>query len=688
MRVPYEWLKEFVDINLSPEEIAERLTMIGLEVEARDNLEDDVVFEINVTPNRPDCLSILGIARELSAALGKPLRSPEYNVNEEDSDGGFKVEILDANLCHRYAGRVVKGVKVAPSPEWIKNRISKCSIRTVNNIVDITNYVLLELGHPLHAFDLNTLKGKTIRVNIAGEGNEIVTLDGVERKLPPDALLIWDAENPVAIAGVMGGTETEVTDSTTDVFLESAYFKPSSIRRTSRALGLKSESSYRFERGADIEFLSKALDRAALLIQQIAGGRIYRKIDVYPKGFVSAPINVRYDRVNKILGTDILHAEMIDVIRRLGIEVYADKHSFKVTPPAFRLDLKMEADIIEEIARIYGYDRIQTTIPRASISGSISGGNSNRKRSTVLKIKELIRKAGFNEAINYSFMNEANLDVLNIPEGDRRRNAISIKNPLRKEDSLLRTTLIPSLIENFIYNFSRGIKDIKIFEVSRVFEDIGRPLPLEITYLGGIYYREKKPSLWKEDASSFYLVKGTVEALFDDLHIRGYTFSPSQESFLHTGQSSDIRVSGSNVGFLGALSPLIVNRLDLKISKPEIIVFEMDIDKLISMISLTLEYSPIPKFPCIERDIAIIVDDRLTSADVENLIRAYPSELIEDVSIFDLYKGENIPEGKKSLAFTIRYRSKHRTLTEAEVEDIHLNIVRYITAETGGKLRV
>lgn len=684
MRVPFEWLKEFIDITVSPEEVAERLTMIGLEVEAAERLGDDIVFEVNVTPNRPDCLSVFGIARELSATLNIPLKSPEYEIKEEGSDADFKIEILDEGLCHRYAGRVIKDVKVSHSPEWLKNRIVKCGIRSINNIVDITNYVLLEFGHPLHAFDLDTLSDKTIRVGIAGEGNDIVTLDGVERKLPADALLIWDAKNPVAIAGIMGGVETEVTDSTNDIFLESAYFEPTSTRRTSKALGIKSESSYRFERGADIEFLSKALDRAAFLMQQIAGGRIYKKIDVYPKRFVPGSIDVRYDKVNRVLGTNISHEEMLNMIERLNIEVVKGTDSFRVKPPAFRPDLKREADIVEEIARIYGYHRIRTMIPRSVISA----GNSDRKRASFSRIKESIMKAGFNEAINYSFMNDANLDILNIPAGDRRRMAISIRNPLRKEDSLLRTTLIPSIIENFIYNFSRGIKDIKIFEVSRVFEDIGRPLPLEISYLGGIYYREKKPCLWKEDAASFYLVKGMFEALFDCLHIRGYTFSPSQEPFLHPGQSCNIRVSGSGVGFLGALSPLVVDRLDLKVPKPEIIVFEMDIDKLISMVPVSPEYSPIPKFPYVERDIAIIVDDRLCAFDVENLMRAYPSELIEEVSIFDLYKGENIPEGKKSLAFTIRYRSRHRTLTEAEVEDLHRGIVKYITAETGGELRI
>ncbi|MBI4689694.1 MAG: phenylalanine--tRNA ligase subunit beta [Nitrospirae bacterium] len=684
MRVPFEWLKEFLDISSGPEEVADILTMIGLEVEGTERFADDVVFEVNVTPNRPDCLSIIGIARELSAALNVSLKYPEYEISEKRLTHDFKIEILNDNLCHRYAGRIIKGIKVEDSPEWLKNRISKCGIRAINNVVDITNYVLLEFGHPLHAFDLNTLSGNTIRVNTGGQDNEIVTLDRVERKLPPDALLIWDAENPIAIAGIMGGADTEVTDSTNDIFLESAYFEPRAIRRTSKALGLKSESSYRFERGTDIEFLITALDRAAFLIKQIAGGTVYKENDVYPKRFVPVSIDVGYGKVNRTLDIDVSDTEMVDIIKRLGINADTGPDSFRVSPPSFRLDLKIEADIIEEIARIYGYHRIKTTVPKAVISA----GNSDRKRNSLLRIRDTIMRAGFSEAINYSFMNEAELDLLDIPSGDRRRKTIAIKNPLRKEESLLRTTLIPSLIKDFIYNFSRGINDIKIFEVSRVFEDIGRPLPIEISYLSGIYYKEKIPSLWKEAADSFYLVKGAIESLFDDLHIKGFAFSPSHEPFLHPGQSCDIRVAGSCIGFLGSLSPLITEKLDLKVPKLEIIVFEMDVDRLISMIPMSLEFSLLPKFPYVERDIAIIMDDTLLASDVENLVRAYPSELIEDVSIFDLYKGKNIPEGKKSLALAIRYRSRNRTLTEAEVEELHSNVVRYITAETGGELRV
>jgi phenylalanyl-tRNA synthetase beta chain len=683
MRVPLEWLKEFVDIDVGEEKVAETLTMIGLEVEGTESLDGDVIFEVNVTPNRPDCLSIFGVAREISAAMKVPLKTAEFNITEEDSDDDFRIEILKPDLCHRYAGRVIKDIKMGQSPEWLKNRITRCGIRAINNIVDITNYVLLEFGHPLHAFDCDILKGKTIKVDIAGEDNEITTLDGIERKLPPDALLIWDAKNPVAIAGIMGGNDTEVTDHTKNVFLESAYFEQGSIRRTSKTLGLKSESSYRFERGADKESLIKALDRAASLMQQIAGGKVYKRIDNYPNKFVPCNIDIRYDKVNRLLGANISKAEMLDIIKRLSLNTEGGNVSFRVRPPAFRLDLKTDIDIIEEIARIYGYNNMPTTIPKASILP----GNSDRKRSVILRIKDIVRRAGFDEAINYSFMNETDLDLLGIPLEDRRRRAIPIKNPLRKEESLLRTTLIPSLIGDLTYNFSRGIKNIKIFEMARIFEDIGRPLPIEISKLGGIYFRERSPVLWKDDTNSFYLVKGIIESILDELHVNSNSFSLTNEPFLHPGLSCDIRISGISIGFIGLLSPLVVERLDLKVSKPEVIVFEIDIDKMASMIPVSLEYSPIPKFPYIERDVAIIVDDKLNAIDIENLIRAYPSDLIEEVTIFDFYKGKNIPVGKKSLAFNIRYRSRYKTLIEAEVEDVHQGIVKYLISETGGEPR-
>jgi phenylalanyl-tRNA synthetase beta chain len=682
MRVPIEWLKEFVDFTVDARDLALKLTMAGLEVEGMETILGDAVLEINVTPNRPDCLSILGVAREVAALLNRPLRFPDFAVVEE---GGtlVRVEIADEELCHRYAGREIKGLRIADSPDAIKKRLEKCGMRPINNVVDITNYVLLELGHPLHAFDMDRLKGSRIRVERSVPGSKITTLDGTERLLPDDALLISDAERPVAVAGVMGGSDSEVTESTRNVFLESAYFLPSSVRRTSKALGLKTESSYRFERGTDIEMLEKALDRAAFLMEKLAGGRISKKEDVYPRPYRKSTIKVRYGRVNKILGTSIPDDEMVDIAQRLGLEPKGDASFFSVSAPSFRTDLQREIDIIEEIARFYGYEKIQVTVPKTPVAAE---GRDEFHR-VVSIMRGSFRASGFSEAINYSFMNNRMLDLLNIGNEDRRSQTVRLRNPLNEEESRLRTTLVPSLIQNLVYNLSMGTKEVRLFESSRVFISRGDTLPEERHNLGAISFREKGPSLWKEGAPDFYVVKGLVESIMTELKITDYAFGRSSEPFLHPGKACDVTVSGRRMGFLGDLHPEIVGALGLKISRPEIIVAEIYIDDLVPLVTTVRSYTSLPRYPFIERDIALIVDDGLPAADVVALIRNYPSGLIEDVSIFDCYRGKNIPDGKKSLAFTVRYRAKDRTLTDSEIEELHGKLLDRITGQTAGIIR-
>lgn len=719
MRVPYEWIKEFVDISAKPDQVSEKLTMIGFEVEGAESVHDDIVFEVNVTPNRPDCLSMIGIARELSAAYKKPLKIPPHEIKGEQPISDFSVEILNPELCNRYAGRVITGVRISDSPEWLTARLKKCGIRSINNIVDITNYVLLEFGHPLHAFDADTLKGKKVIVstpdsfkktqekpppqcpplvrggiggvnahlNDSPETTElktkIKTLDGIEREIPGDSLLIWDAENPVAIAGVMGGSETEVTDKTKNIFLESAYFDPFSVKKTSKKIGLVSESSYRFERGTDIQFMEKALNRATLMIQEIAGGTIHEIIDAYPVKYVPEPVEVKYERINKILGIHLLQTGMLEILERLGIRTEIRKDVFNVYPPAHRRDIKRESDVAEEIARIYGYNSIPTTIPRSPLSL----GRLNKKAINVNGTRDAMRKAGFTEVINYSFMGISSLDMIGIPDSDRRRKTISISNPISQDECLLRTTLIPALIRNLKYNLDRGMKDIRIFEIARVFVDTGESLPLEELRLGGIFYRDKYPSLWKEDARGFFITKGALESLFEELEIRGYSFSPSSEPFLHLGQASDMYVSDSCIGYLGVLGPDVVEKLDLKKQKPEIVLFELNLDLLLTCIPDSIQYSSIPKFPAIERDIAIVFDETIPSSQIKEIIKSFLTDLIEDVSVFDYFKGGNIPEGKKSLAFNIIYRAKDRTLRDEEVEELHTSLINYLFEKTGGELR-
>jgi phenylalanyl-tRNA synthetase beta chain len=686
VRVPCEWLRELVEIEAAPDEIAERLTMLGLEVEGSESVGDDIVFEVNVTPNRPDCLSMIGIARELSAAFGVPLKMPQHDIGRDLSPSGFSVEILNPGLCRRYTGRVIKGVRISASPQRMKERLEKCGIRSINNVVDVTNYVLLEFGHPLHSFDADTIEGRKIVVDTAGADSKIVTLDGVERALPEDALLIQDSKRPIAIAGIMGGSGTDVSEKTQNIFLESAHFESFSVRRTSKRLNLATESSYRFERGTDIEFLEDALNRAALMITEVAGGTIHEIIDVYPVKFAPESFNVSFVRINKMLGTTISKAALLSILGRLGISAEDKGDNVRVYPPSHRRDIRRDCDVAEEVARVFGFNMIPTTVPRSPLSS----GRLSKRAMNMRRVREGIRKSGFTEVINYSFMSASALDMIGMPDSDRRRKVIFVNNPLSQEEGLLRTTLAPALIANLKYNLDRGMKDIRLFEISKVFEDIGNTLPSEEGRLGGILYREKVPSLWKEDASAFFIAKGAIESMLEELKIFDYSYFRSSEPFLHKGQSADIFITGSRVGYLGVLSPEVIERLELKKQKPEIVLFELDLDLLLRMIPDSIRYVSVARYPSVERDIAIVVDETMPSSDVMEIIRAFPSNLsnlIEEITVFDYFRGGNIPPGKKSLAFSIVYRSKDRTLREEEVEGLHASLLDYLVEKTGGEIR-
>jgi phenylalanyl-tRNA synthetase beta chain len=683
MRISFEWLKDFVDVTASPEETAHRLTMAGLEIEGMEISEGDVLMEVNVTPNRPDCLNILGIAREAAAVFDLPLRKPEACIAGQLEKGDITVVIDDPDLCGRYTGRVIKGVAIGDSPFWIKERLEKCGIRPISNIVDITNYVLLELGHPLHAFDADRLAGGKIRVAKAGKSRTITTLDGLERKLPEDTLLIWDGIEPVAIAGIMGGEGSSVGPATVNIFLESAFFDPSSIRRSSKKLNLKSESSYRFERGTDREYLETALSRAALMIKEIAGGTIYELVDEYPVKFVPASVEVPYLKVNSLLGTKLEKEEMLRILKKIEISAVDRGDYFTAYPPAFRGDIKEAVDIVEEIARCYGYGKIPVTVPKTPLPQGIV----NRKEKDLEKIREAVRKSGFTEVINYSFMNPDDLNLLSVPEGDARRRVIALMNPLRQEESLMRTTLIPSLLNNFLYNQARGISEIALYEVSKIFVNEGERLPKEELRLGGIFFRENSPAVWQEQIPAFFVVKGVLQALFTEIKSEEYSMVPSGEAFLHRGKSADIIINGQKIGFTGELSPHITERLNLKIKKPEIMIFELSIDALLSFRREKTVYSQIPKYPSVERDISLILKDRITAGEVLELLKGFGSQVVESIELFDYYKGKNIPSDKKSLGFRIVYRSKEKTLTDSDVEAVHGNLVQYILEKTSGELR-
>ncbi|GAB4484364.1 MAG: phenylalanine--tRNA ligase subunit beta [Thermodesulfovibrionales bacterium] len=684
MRVSLDWIKDFAAVDAPAQEIAHRLTMAGLEIEGMESAGSDVLMEVNVTPNRPDCLSIIGIAREVSALYGVPLKIPAHALrSERPSD--VTVRIADPALCGRYAGRSVFGVKVGDSPEWMRQRLEKCGIRSINNIVDVTNYVMLEYGQPLHAFDADLLGGRAIRVAAAGERLRMRTLDGGEREIPAETLLIWDDREPVAIAGIMGGEGSSVSERTANVFLESAHFNPASIRKSSKILGLRSESSYRFERGTDIEFLRAALDRAAGLLQDIAGGTVGEAVDAYPVPYAAREITVPYRTVNALLGTDVAPGQMREILERISIRTEDRGATLAAFPPAFRGDLTSGVDLIEEVARCYGYDRIPARRPRTEISDGIL----NSRERLLRNVKEAMRRAGFSEVINFSFMNSAELDLLSIGDSaqDDRRRHIMLLNPLRREECLMRTTLVPALLRNFVYNVSRGVRNLRIFECSRVFVAKGGQLPSEQLRLGGVLSIDPSPAIWKETAPPFYVAKGALESLFDELRLPQRAWRETKEPFLHPGKSADILADGVKLGYVGELGPETVERLGLKMNRPQVIVFEIDMDAVLAAAVSRIVYRPLPKFPAIERDVALVIDERITAEQVLGVIAEYRSDLVERFSIFDHFQGKSLPQGMKSIGVRLVYRRPDRTLTDEEVEPVHTAIVRHALEKTGGTVR-
>jgi phenylalanyl-tRNA synthetase beta chain len=705
MKITIKWLKEYVDFPSTVEELAHELTMCGLEVEEINRLPDDVVLDINVTPNRPDCLSLFGIAREVATIYGTPLRFPEHNFIAENEELDFNVDILNTDLCHRYAGRIIKGVKIAPSPEWMQRRLQNCGIRAINNVVDITNYVLLELGHPLHAFDLHRLRGKRIIVATAREVNaqKIPLLDGSERELEGDMLLINDAERPVALAGIMGGLDSEVTDETRDLFIESAWFLPASIRKTSRRLGIQTESSYRFERGADIKLLKKALDRAAYLAHHIAGGVICGKIDIYPRRYHSPTIRLSYHKINSFLGMEIPKKDVLRILSALGLEVEVLEEDLIVRPSSARMDIQRDVDVIEEVVRMYGYDKVPSVIPEAPIK-LYSDDPPSKKINVSEPCRSLLIHQGFNEAINYSFIGPADLDMLCLDSIDIRRRAINILNPLRQEDAMMRTTLVPSLLRNLVHNLSYGNRDIRLFEIARVFIKTGdSKLPTEHKHLALLMAEDREKAFYKEETEDFFILKGVVESLIDHIGIGKYNFVRSSEPFLHPGKSADIvladghleahfmlppKEQGFKIGFVGVVSPQVIDSLPIKITRQQVLLAELSLEALTNAASVEKTcFSPIPQYPYIERDTALVVDESLQYGRFLELLRSCCSELVEDCYIFDIYRGKGIPEGKKGIAFNVRYRSPERTLSDQEVEELHGALIRDLLSKTGGSLR-
>ena len=645
---------------------------------------DDVVFELEITPNRPDCLSLIGVAREIRAETGNPLKLPEVDCNEDGADIReiTSVTIEAPNLCPRYAARVIRGVKVGQSPAWLQQRLESVGVGVINNIVDITNFVLMEYGQPLHAFDYHKLAENRIVVRCATAGEHITTLDEIDRELTPDMLVIADAEKPVALAGIMGGYDSEITETTSDVLLESAYFDPSSVRATAKTLGVSTEASYRFERGADPGIVLAALDRAAQLIAELAGGSICKgTVDVYPGQQPLTQIQLRPERVNFILGTAIEATEMAQILSDLGFKVKANGENYQVTVPTFRSDITREIDLIEEIARVYGYDNIPTTLPK----GDIPVPAPNPSTEVRKRVKHFLLAAGMMETINYSFYAPNCFDKIRLNADDPLRSTLKLQNPLSPAMSVLRTTLLPSLLENAQHNRNHQIDTIALFEIGSVFIRNGaQQEPERVTGVlagqigDGVYsnpYREP----------DFYDIKGLAEGILEVCGIVDYTLQKTDVSTFHPGRNAAVLLDDRQLGTFGEAHPEVLENYDLPYKA---YLFDFDMEALVDAAIFAKRFEPIPVYPKVERDLAIVVDKEVLSDMPTGLIYATGGELVESVRLFDVYEGEQVPEGKKSLAYAITYHSATETLTDKAVNALHDKVVKRLNQELGAELRM
>ncbi|MBW7956969.1 MAG: phenylalanine--tRNA ligase subunit beta [Deltaproteobacteria bacterium] len=653
-----------------------------LGVDFRTILGADFMMEAGITPNRADLLSIRGMAREAAAVTGAAFKDKEFKVDEAGRPIGecASVSIEKDAPCRRYAARVVEGVQIGPSPDDIKARLEAHGVRSINNVVDVTNLVLLETGQPLHAFDLDKLNGAVINVRPAREGETIETIDGKTRNLDASMLVIADSKGPVALAGVMGGSGSEVTGSTKRILIESAWFEPSSVRRASRKHALSTESSYRFERGVDIEGVTRALDMAASLVLKLAGGQAAKgSIDIYPGKYAPAGITFRTERASRILGVGVRTEEALNILGRLGISARETSPGvISAAPPSYRMDLTTEIDLMEEVARIFGYNNIPTTLPIAAVSPGETGEPTALRRS----IRSLLSGSGFTEVMNYSFISR---DLFAMAGGEAVK-GVELLNPLTEEQTVMRTGLIPSLLENMARNLAWKREDLRIFEIAPAFVP-GDGLPGETWKIAGLLYGNRYEPGWSypKDTVDFFDVKGVIERMLEGLGVEGARFEAAGHPLLHPGKTAALKISGKHAGILGELHPDLWGRYGLR--KPAY-VFELEIEPIEKSSGKGKKYRELPRFPESARDIAFILSEDVPFGDIYEAIRKIDLKTIETVELFDVYYGRNIPSGTRSLAVRVTYRSRERTLTDQEVEDTHGKVLKMLSERFKAEIRV
>lgn len=641
---------------------------------------DDVIFELEITPNRPDCLSHIGIAREVAAYYGRKVKYPSYTLSEViDSVNNYaKVRVEDKERCKRYMGRVIRNVTVAESPEWLKKRIRAMGLKPINNIVDITNFVMFEYNQPMHAFDLDKLENNTVVVRAAENGEKITTLDGVERELVNGELVIADEVKPIAIAGIIGGQATQIEAETKNVFLEVAYFTPDNIRKSAKKLGIVTDSGYRNERGLDIENLPEVIDRAAALIAEVASGEVLDEvIDKYIEKPQKFEIPLNLTKLNTFIGKKLEFDTVGKILSNLGLGIKTlSQDMLLITPPTYRTDLTRPEDLYEEVIRMYGFENIEAVMPVEDIES----GLKDSKISVADNLKEILKEIGLHEVINYTFIPREALDILKIKD-----KVIEISNPLSEDMVIVRPTLMYSLLANIRDNFNRNQFDLRFFEVSKVFTPAEELANEELRICVAIAGKPER-TLWnpKPKAYDFYTMKGYVEKLLEYMGINRYKLERSSNENFHPGRSADIKIGNDVIGTFGEVHPDVLEAMDIK--RERAYVADIDLARAEKYIKSAVKYERIVKYPEVIRDLAIVMDkDILVGNMVEDLKRVSP--LIEKIEIFDVYEGEKIDADKKSVAISIVLRNKVKTLEEKEINDVVTKVLETISKKYRGEIR-
>lgn len=669
-----------LDIADYPEQIEDGIMIlpakfekdIGKDIVEVLNLREDIL-DFEITSNRPDCFSIEGLGRETAVSLGEKFKNPRKNLDEEVKDvkdiEGLKVDIEAPDLCYRYIARVLKDVKIGESPDWMKRRLKAAGVRAINNIVDITNYVMLEIGEPMHAFDINSVEGKHIIVRRAKDNETITTLDEKERKLDNTMLVIADEKKPVAVAGVMGGANSGITDETKTVVFEAAVFNRGSVRFTAKKIGLRTEASTRYEKGLSPEIAIRAINRAIELAKEIgAGTPVDAKIDVYPNKEKKTIIKFEPEKINNLLGLEIPKAEMVRILEALEVKVNGDNLEI----PYFRPDLQKTADIAEEVIRIYGYDKLESTL----INAESTVGEKNKLQKLQDKVKELLVTKGFSEMYSFSFISENDFNKCNLDSNK----AIRISNPLGEDYSLMRTEMMPTVLQSISTNYNKKNKNVKLFEIGRTYSDEEEnmqkgEIPTEVDQIAFAMYG---------DNVDFYVVKGIIENILEVSNIARYQIQRAEDAHLHPGRSAQILIGKDSIARFGEVHPQIIENYEIG---EKVYYAVIDINKFAKYGKDNKKYTPIPKYPAVERDIAVVVDENIEVGQIEAIIMKRAKNVLETLKLFDVYRSDKLGENKKSVAYELIFRAKDKTLTDDEITGTMNAIIADLKGSINAELR-